>query len=265
MGEVREARPEDAGGIVEALRAGMPARAVPYTIFGGSGIDRFVSEAVGGAPRGLGRFWVWEAGGRVDGFAELRREGERLFLNHVYVHPRAQDRGAGRALLRAALAASAAGAEELELEVFSGNARAIGWYRTLGLQPVGAAGWWLVPWPPDRPRVAGWRAVGLGEAAAAHARYGFSRFALEDGSGRRFTLGRLGARALRTLEPGLVQAPGALAALAALGLAERLLCIAPGPAPSSQATLLIEALRMRGPAVYALARCSPAAGERPVA
>lgn len=64
--------------------------------------------------------------------------GERNYLWHVYVDPRAQRRGVGRALTEAALVELAArGETKAWLDVLSGNAKARAFYRALGWEEVG--------------------------------------------------------------------------------------------------------------------------------
>jgi ribosomal protein S18 acetylase RimI-like enzyme len=73
--------------------------------------------------------WVAEEDGRVVGMAVL---SERM-LDHIYVHPDAQDRGVGGALLRQAKARRPGG---FTLWVFQQNAGARRFYERHGLRAV---------------------------------------------------------------------------------------------------------------------------------
>jgi ribosomal protein S18 acetylase RimI-like enzyme len=78
-----------------------------------------------------GRLWVARADGEVVGFAGAR-DG---WLEYLHVHPDAQSRGTGTALLRTALAWLGDG--ELRLGVVEYNERAIALYRRFGFEPAG--------------------------------------------------------------------------------------------------------------------------------
>lgn len=63
---------------------------------------------------------------------------QRDYLWHVYVDPRVQRRGVGRALTEAALAEIASrGATRAWLDVLAGNTKARAFYRALGWEEVG--------------------------------------------------------------------------------------------------------------------------------
>jgi hypothetical protein len=73
--------------------------------------------------------WVAAAPDGLLGFLAL----EGSYVDRLYVHPRAQRRGVGEALLRQALAVSPAG---LELHTHQRNHKARAFYRKLGFHPV---------------------------------------------------------------------------------------------------------------------------------
>ena len=73
--------------------------------------------------------WVAEEGGRIVGFAAL---GDAV-LEHLYVHPDAQGRGVGGALLEQAKACRPAG---FRFWVFQANDRARGFYERRGCTVV---------------------------------------------------------------------------------------------------------------------------------
>lgn len=84
------------------------------------------------------------------GHIELVRTGPTTGrLARVLLDPAKRGKGYGRALTAAAMAASrAAGVSELELNVITGNAPAVGTYRSLGFQELGAN-----PEHPDMTRM----------------------------------------------------------------------------------------------------------------
>jgi phosphinothricin acetyltransferase len=110
-----------------ALRAGAAAE-LPATI------ERMLRDPAAA-------LWVWEAPAGVAGFCAARRcaappaaaERARVEITELAVAPAARRRGAGRALVSAALAwAAAGGAERIEVRVAARNAAGQGFWRALG-------------------------------------------------------------------------------------------------------------------------------------
>lgn len=74
------------------------------------------------------------------GLATLRLDGAQAELERLYLHPRFQRQGLGRRLLASAEAtAAAAGAQQLWLDCWSGNARALAFYAACGCADAGAS------------------------------------------------------------------------------------------------------------------------------
>jgi len=146
---LRRATPEDGDAVAEIFRAARAdqAPAIPdlhtpeehRTFFGAAIREHEV--------------WVAEQDGQLVGFAFLRGE----LLSHIYVHPRAQNRGVGKALLDKTKERLPAG---FTLWTHQPNAQARHFYEREGLVPVeftdGATNEEQVPdvryaWLPDSP------------------------------------------------------------------------------------------------------------------
>src|SRR5262245_54231695 len=77
------------------------------------------------------------APGPVVGFCAAERDGWRLDITHLAVHPAHRGEGLGRALLRAALeAARRRRLRDVVLHVSTGNSRAIALYESEGFEVV---------------------------------------------------------------------------------------------------------------------------------
>ena len=85
---------------------------------------------------GDGLFWLAEHEGRVVGTIMAGYDGHRGWIYSVGVHPGARRHGVGRALLAEAERALAArGCPKVNLQVLSGNADALAFWRGLGYAP----------------------------------------------------------------------------------------------------------------------------------
>lgn len=82
--------------------------------------------------------WVADSGdGAVLGVSDLGRFEGRSVVWKMYVRPAAQGLGLGRGLLGRAI--QAAGGEDVWLDVFAQNVRAVGFYRSQGFELVDGA------------------------------------------------------------------------------------------------------------------------------
>jgi ribosomal protein S18 acetylase RimI-like enzyme len=120
---IRRARPEDAvsiGGVFVAARAGM-------TYLPDQPSDDGFRDFIAGRILSLEEVWVADLDGRVAGFAAIERDR----LDHLYVHPEAQGRGIGTALLDHAKQRRPGG---FELWVFQKNDGARRFYERHGLR-----------------------------------------------------------------------------------------------------------------------------------
>lgn len=98
--------------------------------------ERYAAAVAAGPPT---RVWVVETDGAVGGFGLVYEPGAVGVLSlAMALRPEARGRGAGRALLEAALAhARDHGAHKVELEVWTDNARAIALYTAAGFEVEG--------------------------------------------------------------------------------------------------------------------------------
>lgn len=118
--ELRDYRPDDWDAVARVHDAARLQELAPTV-----GVAAFLSLAETAGPEGLfdDRVWVAVEGGEVVGFVAYAEQE----VTWLYVHPDAQRRGTGRALLRHALAhADAQRAERIEITVLDGGpARAL--------------------------------------------------------------------------------------------------------------------------------------------
>jgi len=86
------------------------------------------------------RFVLAESEGHLFAFAEIALGGAEVEVVRLYVHPRFHRRGIGQALsLQAERIAAAQGAAAVWLTAWSGNSRALAFYRALGYEDEGAS------------------------------------------------------------------------------------------------------------------------------
>jgi len=84
---------------------------------------------------GDGLFWLAELEGRIVGTIMAGYDGHRGWIYSLGVHPEVRRSGAGRALLgQAERALSALGCPKVNLQVFSGNIGAQGFWRSVGYE-----------------------------------------------------------------------------------------------------------------------------------
>jgi len=226
MLRIRPAEPSDASGIVDILRAEFPAELLQFTIFGCSGIERYVRDMISHQELGNNTWYVL---GREDadflGFTEVRRAVDALFLNHGYVLPAARGPGVGTSLLFHGITrARTLNQTRVELDVFHENFTVRRGYRALGFEEVFQQ-LWLERAPDDGiAGDEGWYSAGLALADRIHEAYGFSEFGLDTRS-RSYRIGRLGSSLFRATDAAVLTDPSAAHALRALDPNRSLLCI----------------------------------------
>ena len=100
---IRPAVPDDAAGIVDAIRGGFAPR-LDLFVYGRSGIERYVREQILAKAAACDTtFDVAVADERVVGTIEMRALSDRFFLNYVAVTPEARSGRRGSRLLRAVI------------------------------------------------------------------------------------------------------------------------------------------------------------------
>ena len=225
--ELRAARPDDAAAIVTLIREGFEPGLLELTIYGCDNVERYVRVLVEGRQRGVDTTFVVAADGETPvGAAEMRRLGERQFLNYVAVTPELRARGLGSALLGAAIeVARRPGQRTIELDVLAGNEVARAWYRGLGFADSSVTEWWtLAPPAPDRSSpapVAGWA-----QAVASQRAFGFSEVSVA-GKEHAYRIGLLGHDWFRLADAAALAEPALGATLAALDPERSLLALVP--------------------------------------
>jgi GNAT superfamily N-acetyltransferase len=122
---IRRARPEDAESIADAFVASLESLTFLPRLHTPEEHRRFISEIV---PRDH-EIWVAEEDGRIVGLAAIGEET----LGHIYVHPEAQGRGVGSALLERTKELRPDG---FTLWTFPQNERACRFYERRGLRAI---------------------------------------------------------------------------------------------------------------------------------
>ncbi len=141
--DIRLATPADRDATVALLVAQMREHDIPTPAARlAAAFDHMTADAARGVI-----LLAWE-GQRAVGVAALSyafpiEVGARIgWLEELYVEPSSRERGAGTALLNAALdAAAAAGAETVDLEVVTGHERAERLYTRFGFKRLPRAHW----------------------------------------------------------------------------------------------------------------------------
>lgn len=235
MSTVRLAGAGDAGPIADLMRASLDATLLRLTIYGCSGIASYLEDRLRLPPALTAWRHVVDGGhaapaGPLAGCAEFRLLGDVLCLNYIAIAP--PRRGAGQAdrlLLRALDIVGQPRHRRVILDVFASNVAALGWYLALGFEAESENGWWSLPLA-SRQRSAAMAGAcevdGLPDACAADRRYGFSRFVLKTPGGC-YRVGRLGRQWFKTDDVRLPEDEHAMACLALLDPARRILGLFP--------------------------------------
>lgn len=254
--EVGLAHRDEAPDILGLFTSGFPADRQPWIPLGCPGALVFVRDSIERQELGGESHWVVARDGGVVGCAEIRRTPGRLFLNHVLVRPDLQRQGVGRLLLREGFAViRQQGVEQVALDVFADNTRALRWYERLGFAMESVTCWETGAWSVRPALKAVWSCLGLPQADCVHARYGFSTFELVTPRGG-YQVGRLGSGLFRVSDERILTDPDAAAALEGLGPERQVLLLrrsVPGPCPTEPGVLAC-GLRMSAPLDEVLGR-----------
>ncbi len=224
---IRQARIDDADGIVAAIRDGFEPALLGLFIYGCAGIGRFVREQIAVRQAGCDTaYTVASRGDRVAGCVEMRRLRDELFLNYISVLSEFRSRDLGKSLLAAAIDDAREPVHaRMSLDVLDGNARARRWYESLGFRCGRSTGWWDIPLPDSGggPPCA---VVGFPQSQASHREFGFSMFRIVTEAGDH-AIGRLGDRWFRIAGPGALADPAVPPALLRLDPSRRILALLP--------------------------------------
>ena len=185
---VRHADSGDADSIVSIIRESFDPWVMARSPYGCAGALAYVERLIGSAPVSDTRYLVADAGTGVVGCAAVRMLDASLLISYLAVSPVARGKGIGRTLVRDASGLSG-DRDRVLVDVFDGN-RAIGLYARLGFTLEGSMGWWERALPVT---TAGSPApvLGLAEADAVQASYGFSQITVRGQNGEH-VVGRLG-------------------------------------------------------------------------
>lgn len=211
--------------MIQLHRAVFPPEQVDCTIYGASGVRRYLASLVRFPQYQTEHmFWgVWD-GCMLLGYAHFRALPESWHLNNIAVHPDAQQRGIGSRLWEQfVLTGRQRSCRRLTLDVELDNRVAIAWYESRGLQPDGMV--WRYEKQMDSTCRGGEvvQLLSWEQAEAWQMAYGFSQFQVQY-AGQLWTIGRLGDRYYRSTTP-LPTAVEAL--LARIDPSRRLLIFSP--------------------------------------
>jgi len=193
------------------------------TLIGCTGLTEFLYDQI--AVGSENQYLAAIDKGQLVGMSAWRREGECLYLNHLFVHPLVQRQGIGTALLRAGLQSfESEETQFLGLDVHEDNRKAWFWYQKLGLIAMERKIVMEVPLTASTKLPHGdWSSTFQEEGVRTHARYGFSSFTLKTALGS-YKVGRLGSSFFRVTTGRIAQDRTALSALFSLDPRRRLLC-----------------------------------------
>lgn len=259
---VRDAQPEDALAIVNAVRSGFSRQHLSRLIYGCAGITQYVAQELS-APAAGRQTWhfVAESGAEgVVGHAAFGLAGSGLFLNYISVLPGWQGSGLGRSLLGFAIPRLAHEASTLHLDVLQENWLALNWYRRLGFSLAGTSDWWEMRRP--FPMAARFRLPNWPQAEACQAAFGFSMLTVTTDRGE-YSVGRLGSTWIRVTSADALEDPGFWAAVEAVQAGRGVLAILDEPLSNRQraiSRLLTCTLRLSIPLDQLRRRVSGAGG-----
>ena len=250
MTEVRWATPDDCDQLAELLRKSFDKELLPYTIYGCSGIYRYLKDTIRFQKFGGSLFVVCEEEGSMVGFSEFRPGFENLFLNNIYVNAGNHGKGIGRKLLLEGIGLARKFDQQLlGLDVFWGNLRARKWYESLEMSVMLRQVWFATPLSSVTPSMHLFNVTGMPQAETVHSAYGFSQFGLETKS-RSYSIGRIGSKLFRTATADIFEDDAALSALTLIDRNRNLLCVASKETLSvewsQKGRILAESLRLEG-------------------
>lgn len=195
-------------------------------------------QLASGVPTAESAYFVAQAPGGIIGAAELRRQSNRLLLNHIGVHPAYRGQRVGAILFSAAVGMSGVSSGQIELDVLHDNVRALQWYSRLGFATRTSTEF-LELAPPGGADEEPAYVSGLPQADLCQDRFGFSKFNLVTRKGT-FSVGRIGDIWFRLADSAAVSNPAIFAALNLLDPGRRTFAVVPpSSAPPAQVVRLL--------------------------
>lgn len=223
--QISLANSNDAAEFVSVIRACFNKELLDLTPYGCSGITTFVQKQILNQCCGTDtRYLICRHDNKIVGGVEIRYAPAHLFLNYIAIVPSYRQKGLGTLLLQSALKGVVQFADStLSLDVMDDNALAMHWYKRLGFSYEFTTQWWSLP---QMERVKGTKAVavGLPQAFACHAQFGFGQFDIISPTGR-YTVGLLGHNWFRIMQPNILCDEYALGLLTLLDMNRRMLIV----------------------------------------
>lgn len=237
--QVRPAEPKDAELIADLfLRISHPDVA-QLLICGCKGASEYIRMQLSSRfPIPESAYFVAHVPDKIIGAVELRRQPNRLFLNHIAVQQRYRGKGVGAVLFSTAVKMSGLSSGQIGLDVFHENTGALRWYIRLGFT-IRTSAEFIEIAPPCETDGAPAYISGLPQADLCQERFGFSKFNLITRTGT-FSVGRIGDTWFRLTDLAAVDSPSIFVALNSLDPGRRVFAIVPASsAPLAQVVRLL--------------------------
>lgn len=210
---VRRAATTEAAQVVEIIQEGLGARVNERTIYGSSGIKRYVEDAISAVDFSVPQFFAAGVGQQVLAVAQASIRQRNVMLSYICTREGSRSMGLGRELMKEVAQLGSEMDGSVILDVFRSNIRAIHWYQSFNFVETSKLGWWELiserrSGGPNGPVVVS----GLPQADVCHTQFGFSEFTLEVDSGS-YHVGRLGSKWFRLTDVAAACDPDLVAAL----------------------------------------------------
>lgn len=210
---VRRAASTDAVHVVAIIQEGFDAWVNERTIYGSSGINRYVEDAIGAVHFSVPQFLAAGIDTQVLAVAQASVRQRDVMLSYICTREGSRSMGLGRELMKEVAQLGSEMGGSVILDVFRANIRAIEWYQSFNFVETSKFGWWE-PIGERRSSGPGGPVVvsGLPQADLCQTQFGFSEFTLEVDSGS-YQVGRLGSKWFRLTDVAAACDPDLVAAL----------------------------------------------------
>lgn len=241
--KIRFARPPEAGLLVDIIREAFPSQVIRRTVYGCTGMVRYVRALTAGSPHVSPRFFVAISGATPVAAAEIAVADSDLFLSYIGTRQGLRSRGLGTQLLAAMVQYGLdQGLETMTLDVLAANTRAHKWYNRFGFSSVEERGWWETPsfeTEHSLGSVAGWP-----QAEVCHRTFGFSE--INVGTRRGFSrVGRLGVGWFRVPSLATLSDEQVIGTLHAIDPGRRILVMGPLGSSDSPGKPILRLIRLQ--------------------
>lgn len=218
----------DINAFVELIRESFSPQQLSFTIYACAGITNYVASELQ-SPSDVARkdYFVLKAGGEILAGIVLRSLADRLNLDYIATKTNARSQGLARKLWQEATKRCLhEHLQFMQLDVFSNNEVALGWYRKLGFTEIGRSTIWSCQGWETKQEAISSQILNLPQAEANHAYFGFSQLNIRIGD-EEWTVGRLGTQWYRISNPVAVNNPALLGYLKQFDPTRRILAIVP--------------------------------------